>query len=95
MLLVCFTLYLDLAFIDILHFSGYGSQTKFDVRVKEQADLLRKALVLYIGVSSDFTGISFCFHQFKAYLTRTESEILLVLSPITTMPRNESHFAGK
>ncbi|KAF9529076.1 nucleoporin Nup186/Nup192/Nup205 [Crepidotus variabilis] len=60
---------------------GHGNQTKFDMQVDQKERLLRKALVLYIGVASDFT----------------EPEITLVLSPITITARNEqrpSHFAG-
>ncbi|KAF8064189.1 nucleoporin Nup186/Nup192/Nup205 [Lyophyllum atratum] len=52
---------------------GYGSQTEFDVRIRERERLLRKSIITYIGAASDFT----------------EPEITLVLSPITTQPRHD------
>ncbi|KAF5375401.1 hypothetical protein D9615_007995 [Tricholomella constricta] len=59
---------------------GYGSHSKFDVRVRQREQLLRKSLSVYIGAASDFT----------------EPEITVVLSPITTQPRHDeqapSHF---
>ncbi|KDR74068.1 hypothetical protein GALMADRAFT_250802 [Galerina marginata CBS 339.88] len=59
---------------------GFGAQSKFHVNVQRKERLLRKSVISYIGVSSEFT----------------EPEITLVLSPITITPRHEeraSHFA--
>lgn len=39
--------------IDIL---GYGSESKFDVNVQRKEALLRKAMIVYLGASSQFTG---------------------------------------
>ncbi|KAG5340572.1 hypothetical protein C0989_001177 [Termitomyces sp. Mn162] len=50
------------------HAFGYGTQTKFDVKVRQRERCLRKSIAVYIGTASDFT----------------EPEITLVLSPITT-----------
>ncbi|GLB44615.1 putative nuclear pore complex scaffold, nucleoporins 186/192/205 [Lyophyllum shimeji] len=50
---------------------GHGSQTEFELRVRQRERLLRKSIVAYLGAASDFT----------------EPEITLVLSPITTQPR--------
>lgn len=58
---------------------GYESETRFDIRVRQQERLLRKSIIVYVGVASDFT----------------EPEITLVLSPINTTPRHDergSHF---
>ncbi|TFK37612.1 nucleoporin Nup186/Nup192/Nup205 [Crucibulum laeve] len=59
---------------------GFGSETKFDVSVRQKDRLLRKAIVAYIGAAGDFT----------------EPEINLVLSPITNVPRHEerAHFSA-
>jgi nuclear pore complex protein Nup205 len=35
---------------------GLGTETKFDVNVRRQERLLRKAIVMYLGTASDFTG---------------------------------------
>ncbi|KAJ8075003.1 hypothetical protein PM082_019330 [Marasmius tenuissimus] len=58
--------------------SGFGSETKFEVKVRKTGKILRKALVTYAGAISDFT----------------EPEISPVLSPITTLSRHEErgHF---
>lgn len=78
---------------------GHGSRTKFDISTRERERLLRKSIIMYIGAASDFTGSPFevlhpslfqCFHDL-------EPEITLVLSPITTTPRNDergSNFLG-
>ncbi|KAA1466852.1 hypothetical protein DENSPDRAFT_57546 [Dentipellis sp. KUC8613] len=50
---------------------GYGSESKFDISIRQKEQLLRNALIVYIGTASDFT----------------ESEITLVLSPIMSTPR--------
>ncbi|KAF8970600.1 nucleoporin Nup186/Nup192/Nup205 [Flammula alnicola] len=60
---------------------GFGSQSKFDVKVRRKERLLRKSVVSYIGTSGEFT----------------EPEITLVLSPVTITPRNEermTHFTA-
>ncbi|KAF5361405.1 hypothetical protein D9758_006258 [Tetrapyrgos nigripes] len=36
--------------------SGFGSETKFDVQVRQRERLLRKALVAFAGATSDFTA---------------------------------------
>ncbi|PBK92623.1 hypothetical protein ARMGADRAFT_1165701 [Armillaria gallica] len=59
--------------------SGFSSETRFDVNVRQKERLLRKALVAYIGSASEFT----------------EPEINVMFSPITTAPRLDdrgSHF---
>lgn len=53
--------------------SGHQSETKFDVRVRRQELLLRKAVIEYLGAASDFT----------------EPEITLVLSPVLSVPRHD------
>ncbi|THH18242.1 hypothetical protein EW146_g2707 [Bondarzewia mesenterica] len=53
--------------------SGYGNNTKFNLKVNRKEQLLRKALIVYIGAASEFT----------------ESEITLVLSPMLMTPRHE------
>ncbi|KAF9219350.1 hypothetical protein BS17DRAFT_804452 [Gyrodon lividus] len=52
---------------------GHQSETKFDVRVRRQELLLRKAVLEYLGAASDFT----------------EPEITLVLSPVLSVPRHD------
>ena len=52
---------------------GHQSETKFDVRVRRQELLLRKAVIEYLGTASDFT----------------EPEITLVLSPVLSVPRHD------
>ncbi|KAK0463078.1 nucleoporin Nup186/Nup192/Nup205, partial [Desarmillaria tabescens] len=62
--------------------SGFSSETRFDVNVRQKERLLRKALVAYIGCASEFT----------------EPEINVMFSPITTVPRLDdrgSHFIGE
>ena len=44
--------------IDGVHI-GYGSESRFDVSVRQRERLLRKSIVAYIGAGSDFTGRSF------------------------------------
>ena len=36
--------------------SGYGTDTKFDISVRQKERLLRKAIITYIGTASQFTG---------------------------------------
>ncbi|KIJ60466.1 hypothetical protein HYDPIDRAFT_98637 [Hydnomerulius pinastri MD-312] len=52
---------------------GHQSETKFDVNVRRQELLLRKAVIEYLGAASDFT----------------EPEITLVLSPVLSVPRHD------
>jgi len=52
---------------------GHHSETKFDVHVRRQERLLRKAVIAYLGTASDFT----------------EPEITLVLSPVLSVPRHD------
>ncbi|KAJ3995979.1 nucleoporin Nup186/Nup192/Nup205 [Lentinula boryana] len=59
--------------------SGFGSRSKFDIKVRRTEQLLRKALVAYAGATSEFT----------------EPEINLVLSPAHVASRYDdrsSHF---
>jgi nuclear pore complex protein Nup205 len=35
---------------------GYGSETKFDIRVRQRERLLRKSIIVYVGAASEFTG---------------------------------------
>lgn len=44
-------------FDNTVHCTGSGSQTRFDVQVKEKENLLRKVLVSYMGTASDFAGM--------------------------------------
>ncbi|TFY78074.1 hypothetical protein EWM64_g5939 [Hericium alpestre] len=55
--------------------AGYGTETKFDLAIRRREQLLRNALIVYIGTASDFT----------------EPEITLVLSPVMTTPRHHDH----
>ena len=52
---------------------GHQSETKFDVQVRRQECLLRKAVIEYLGTASDFT----------------EPEMTLVLSPVLSVPRQD------
>lgn len=52
---------------------GHQSETKFDVQVRRQELLLRKAVIEYLGTASDFT----------------EPEITLVFSPVLSVPRHD------
>ncbi|KIK97850.1 hypothetical protein PAXRUDRAFT_824522 [Paxillus rubicundulus Ve08.2h10] len=52
---------------------GHQSESKFDVQVRRQELLLRKAVIEYLGAASDFT----------------EPEITLVLSPVLSVPRHD------
>ncbi|KAH0834004.1 hypothetical protein J3R83DRAFT_11240 [Lanmaoa asiatica] len=52
---------------------GHQSETKFDVQVRRQELLLRKAVIEYLGTASDFT----------------EPEITLVLSSVLSVPRHD------
>ncbi|KAG9311043.1 hypothetical protein JVU11DRAFT_8941 [Chiua virens] len=52
---------------------GDQSETKFDVQVRRQELLLRKAVIEYLGTASDFT----------------EPEMTLVLSPVLSVPRHD------
>ena len=52
---------------------GHQSETKFDVQVRRQELLLRKAVIEYLGTASDFT----------------EPEMTLVLSPVLSVPRHD------
>ncbi|KAG6865339.1 hypothetical protein C0991_003376 [Blastosporella zonata] len=65
------------------HAFGYGTRTKFDVKVRQREHLLRKSVITYMGAASDFT----------------EPEITLVLSPITAQARRDdqapSQFLGQ
>ena len=36
--------------------TGFGTQSKFDVKVQRKERLLRKDIVSYIGGASEFTG---------------------------------------
>lgn len=76
--------------------SGFGEETKFDVEVIRKEQLLRKALIVYLGMTSDFTGMSVLNRTVmtsKCSVTPhndlAEPEITLVLSPVTTTPRHE------
>lgn len=72
--------------------SGFGEETKFDVEVIRKEQLLRKALIVYLGMASDFTGMSVLNRTVMtshAQLCLAEPEITLVLSPVTTTPRHE------
>lgn len=40
----------------LLIISGHGSESKFDVSVQRKEALLRKAMIVYLGASSQFTG---------------------------------------
>jgi len=51
--------------------TGHRSKTKFHVNVRLKERLIRKAMVAYLGAASEFT----------------EPEITLVLSPVTSAPR--------
>lgn len=35
---------------------GHGSESKFDVSVQRKEALVRKAMIVYLGASSQFTG---------------------------------------
>jgi hypothetical protein len=35
---------------------GHGSDTKFDVNVRQREQLIRKVMVTYLGTASEFTG---------------------------------------
>ena len=69
---------------------GFGTQSKFDVKVQRKERLLRKDIVSYIGGASEFTGkvldsrLDLIIDYKCVYL---EPGITLVLSPITIMPR--------
>ncbi|KAI0944532.1 hypothetical protein AcW1_002214 [Taiwanofungus camphoratus] len=52
---------------------GFGRETRFRVSVHQKDQLLRRAIVAYLGTASDFT----------------EPEFTLVLSPAVTTPRQE------
>jgi nuclear pore complex protein Nup205 len=52
---------------------GHQSESKFDVQVRRQELLLRKAVIEYLGAASDFT----------------EPEITLVFSPVLSVPRHD------
>ncbi|KAF9006925.1 nucleoporin Nup186/Nup192/Nup205 [Cyathus striatus] len=52
---------------------GFSSESKFGANVRRKDRLLRKSIVAYVGVASDYT----------------EPEITLVLSPITTLPKHD------
>ncbi|KAH7924355.1 hypothetical protein BV22DRAFT_1035258 [Leucogyrophana mollusca] len=52
---------------------GHNSETRFDVDVRQQERLLRKAIIEYLGAASEFT----------------EPEITLVLSPVIAVPRHD------
>ncbi|PPQ63451.1 hypothetical protein CVT24_004983 [Panaeolus cyanescens] len=54
---------------------GYGSMTKFDLKVERKETILRKSVVAYIGAAAEFT----------------EPEITLILSPVTVTPRKGEH----
>ncbi|KAF8878281.1 nucleoporin Nup186/Nup192/Nup205 [Gymnopilus junonius] len=56
---------------------GFGTQSKFDVKVQKKERLLRKSLISYLGVASEFT----------------EPEITLVLSPVTNTARDGERMA--
>ncbi|KAF9238369.1 nucleoporin Nup186/Nup192/Nup205 [Melanogaster broomeanus] len=52
---------------------GHQSESKFDVQVRRQELLLRRAVIEYLGAASEFT----------------EPEITLVLSPVLSVPRHD------
>ena len=35
---------------------GYGVETKFDLRVRQQIRALRHVIIFYLGTASEFTG---------------------------------------
>jgi hypothetical protein len=80
-----------------LFFTGYGSDTKFDVNKRQKERMMRKCVIEYIGAASEFIGtILFILCSSAIDLPAdAESEITPVLSPITTTSRHEergSHF---
>ncbi|KAI0063325.1 hypothetical protein BV25DRAFT_416650 [Artomyces pyxidatus] len=52
---------------------GYGRETKFEIAIQRKEQLLRKALIVYIGTASEFT----------------EPDITLVLSPVLITARHD------
>jgi len=56
-----------------VYVSGYGTDTKFDINVRQKERMLRKAIITYVGAASEFT----------------EPDITLVLSPVTTTRQEE------
>jgi nuclear pore complex protein Nup205 len=70
-----------------LFFTGYGSDTKFDVNKRQKERMMRKCVIEYIGAASEFIGtILFILCSSAIDLPAdAESEITPVLSPITTM----------
>ncbi|KAI0033042.1 nucleoporin Nup186/Nup192/Nup205 [Vararia minispora EC-137] len=50
---------------------GYAHESKFDIAVQDMEQMLRKALIAYMGTASEFT----------------ETDITLVISPIMSAPR--------
>ncbi|KAI0042606.1 hypothetical protein FA95DRAFT_1610066 [Auriscalpium vulgare] len=52
---------------------GFGGETKFDSAIEQRSRLLRRALITYLGTTSEFT----------------EPEITLVLSPVLSLPRHD------
>lgn len=77
---------------------GYKSETKFEASVHQKEVLLRQAMVAYLGAASEFTGTPCpASDDFSFWLFCLEPEITLVLSPVTSIPRQEernSRFVG-
>lgn len=86
--------------LDFIEFTGFGRETRFRVSVHQKDQLLRRAIVAYLGTASDFTGISSVPRPYILCLLNdsTEPEFTLVLSPAVTTPRQEeqsSRYLGK
>jgi nuclear pore complex protein Nup205 len=47
--------------------AGFGSETRFDISVRQQERLLRKSIVAYVGIASDFTGFFLSFLLLSSY----------------------------
>ena len=69
---------------------GHGSPQSSDLNLQQKEQMLRKALIVYLGVASEYTGALSYTSGNDVFLTSLiEPEITVVLSPIFTTPRHQ------
>ncbi len=69
---------------------GHGGPHSLNPNLQLKEQMLRKALIMYLGVASEYTGaLSHSLKQRLAYVSFLEPEITVVLSPIITTPRQQ------
>ena len=78
---------------------GHGSSRSLHLNLQQKEQMLRKGLIIYLGVASEYTGaLSYAIWKDSLLTSLIEPEITVVLSPLFTTPRHQdkaSRFIGK